>query len=364
MYWPKYEYGAVVVECLACQNIQVSSRERMKMVRKDQKMHAVLDKRNLDICVSASFTFKNNALNGLMLDKAGIVNDSSQFTVMNLHLEGRYNKSSEYFNLPDTGLDLGDIKNAKIQFEVLPLDDKEKDCPASAIGYSQWRKPEMHDASAVPSNLPFWHTYKEDNKYSLVVMAGAIFHDVPDVKTATTPRLSRAEATKCPGLMSQSKVRASTKRYTQALGENEGKKSRGHWWHNCDLEDSKGQYSALLNTYDLRGTRFQSPDVWDEHGIHIHLFVILIFHSWTIKPHNNPSNPCDANGSDVYQMMLQHMQLLPCKKYMQASFVDLFKDGKGKRKAVDKASEAMGQSPTKKGAFSAVLGDKLEHMEE
>ncbi|KAG1803094.1 hypothetical protein EV424DRAFT_1351613 [Suillus variegatus] len=93
-----------------------------------------------------------------------------------LHLEGRYNKSGEYFNLPDTGslvvqLNLGDIKNVKIQFEVLPLDDKEKDCPVSAIGCSQFamkllfalhseveeaRNASCKDASAVPSNMPFW----------------------------------------------------------------------------------------------------------------------------------------------------------------------------------------------------------------
>lgn len=43
------------------------------------------------------------------------------------------------------------------------------------------------------------------------------------------------------------------------------------WWRICDLEDSKGRYSALLNTYDLRGTRVQSPDVCDEHGVRIHV---------------------------------------------------------------------------------------------
>jgi hypothetical protein len=50
------------------------------------------------------------------------------------------------------------------------------------------------DASAVPSVVPFWCTYKEDDRYSLVVTAGTIFRDVPDMKTATAPRLSRAEA--------------------------------------------------------------------------------------------------------------------------------------------------------------------------
>ncbi|KAG1904460.1 uncharacterized protein F5891DRAFT_1207513 [Suillus fuscotomentosus] len=285
-----------------------------------------------------------------------------------LHLEGRYNKSGEYFNLPDTGLDLGDIKNAKIQFEVLPLDDKEKDCPASAVGCSQFamkllftlhseveeaRNASCKDASAVPSNVPFWCTYKEDDKYSLVVTAGAIFRDVPDMKTATAPRLSRAEAADCPGLMSPSKVRASAKKYTQVLGENKGKKSGNRWWRICDLEDSKGRYSALLNTYDLRGTRVQSPDVHDEHGVQIHVSeyktklmegaiveLEVILKLWTIKPcSNNASNPRDANGSHVYQMMLQHMQLLPCEKYMQAAFINSIKDGK--RKATDEASEAM-----------------------
>ncbi|KAG1904468.1 uncharacterized protein F5891DRAFT_45668 [Suillus fuscotomentosus] len=43
------EYGAVVIEHLAHQVTQVSTRERMKMVRKDQKMQAVLNKRNIDV---------------------------------------------------------------------------------------------------------------------------------------------------------------------------------------------------------------------------------------------------------------------------------------------------------------------------
>lgn len=45
----------------------------------------------------------------------------------------------------------------------------------------------------------------------------------------------------------------------------------GRHWRICDLEDSKGRYSALLNTYDLRGTRVESPDVRDEHGVRIHV---------------------------------------------------------------------------------------------
>lgn len=96
------------------------------------------------------------------------------------------------------------------------------------------------------------------------------------------------------------------------------------------------------------------------------MFIILTFHSWTIKPRaNNVSNPRDANGSRVYQVMLQHMQLLPCEKYMQAAFVNSIKDGKGKRKATDEGSEAMGQSPSKKGSFSTALEDELEDtMEE
>ncbi|KAG1830306.1 hypothetical protein EV424DRAFT_1535012 [Suillus variegatus] len=98
-------------------------------------------------------------------------------------------------------------------------------------------------------------------------------------------------------------------------------------------------------------------------GAIVELEVILKL--WTIKPRsNNASNPRDANGSRVYQMMLQHMQLLPCEKYMQAAFVNSIKDGREKRKATDEASEAMGQSPAKKGSFSAGVGDELEYMEE
>ncbi|KAG2044656.1 hypothetical protein BDR03DRAFT_1003908 [Suillus americanus] len=75
---------------------------------------------------------------------------------------------------------------------------------------------------------------------------------------------------------------------------------------------------------------------------------------WTIKPRNNPSNPHDAQGSRVYQIMLQYMQLLPCAKYMQSVFVDSLSTRKGKRRAVD---EAVNQSPTKKGSFATTLKD-------
>ncbi|KAG2128637.1 uncharacterized protein EDB93DRAFT_1108926 [Suillus bovinus] len=94
----------------------------------------------------------------------------------------------------------------------------------------------------------------------------------------------------------------------------------------------------------------QSPDIHDERGVQIHVSE----YKTKLK-----------EGSIVeLEMMLQHMQLLPCEKYMQAAFINPIKDGKGKRKAADEASEAMSQSPIKKGSFSAVVGDKLEYMEE
>ncbi|KAG2040731.1 hypothetical protein BDR03DRAFT_979950 [Suillus americanus] len=292
-----------------------------------------------------------------------VFNDGADYWVGaddNLHLKDRYNKSGEYFNLPETGLDLGDIKNAKIQFKVLPLDDKEKDCPASAIGCSQFAM----------KLLFALHSEVEEARNACV----------PDMKTATTPRLSRAEAV--------SQARVTAKKYTQALGDNEGKKSNGafyvmvsrhlsykvlivhmlgRWWRICNLKDSKRHYSALLNTYDLHGTRVQSPNVRDKHGVRIHVSdyktklkegaiveLEVILKLWTIKPCNNPSNPRDAQGSRVYQIMLQYMQLLPCAKYMQSIFVDSLSARKGKRRAVD---EAVNQSPTKKGSFATTLED-------
>ena len=87
-----------------------------------------------------------------------------------------------------------------------------------------------------------------------------------------------------------------------------------------------------------------------------------MFHRWTIKPRNS-SNTHDAKGSRIYQVMMQHMQQLPCTKYTQSTFVDTLK---GKRKAVD-VGEAIGQSPTKKGPFAARHeedGMGLEGMEQ
>ena len=45
----------------------------------------------------------------------------------------------------------------------------------------------------------------------------------------------------------------------------------GRLWRISDLEDSRGRYSGLLNTYDLRSTRVVSPDVRDEKGVRIHV---------------------------------------------------------------------------------------------
>lgn len=49
--------------------------------------------------------------------------------------------------------------------------------------------------------------------------------------------------------------------------------------------------------------------------------------------------------------MMQYMQLLPCAKYTQSTFVDSLRV-KDKRKAADE-DEALSQSPTKKGLFTA-----------
>jgi hypothetical protein len=42
-------------------------------------------------------------------------------------------------------------------------------------------------------------------------------------------------------------------------------------WRISDLEDSRGRYSGLLNTYYLHGIRVISLDVRDEKGVHIHV---------------------------------------------------------------------------------------------
>ncbi|KAG1728134.1 hypothetical protein EDD22DRAFT_1054196 [Suillus occidentalis] len=118
----------------------------------------------------------------------------------------------------------------------------------------------------------------------------------------------------------ESNYRANAQKYNQALqvGENKGKKSNGvssydvlniqmlagHSWRICALEDSRGRCSALLNTS-------------------------------TINPRRGNPNSRDIDGSRVYQIMLQHVPLLPCTKYTQPVSVDSFKDSLGKREAVD-----------------------------
>ncbi|KAG2040123.1 hypothetical protein BDR03DRAFT_950351 [Suillus americanus] len=128
--------------------------------------------------------------------------------------------------------------------------------------------------------------------------------------------------------------------------------SVGRSWRISDLEDSRGRYSALLNTVHIHVGDYKTKL---KEGMIIELEVILKL--WTIKLHRDNSNPRDVNGSRVYQLMLQYMQLLPCTKYTQPAFVASLKDRKGKRKAEDNATD---QSPTKKGSSSAVLNDEDE----
>ncbi|KAG1752559.1 uncharacterized protein EDB91DRAFT_1333499 [Suillus paluster] len=58
----------------------------------------------------------------------------------------------------------------------------------------------------------------------------------------------------------------------------------------------------------------------------------------------------DANGSRAYQLILRHMQLLPCAAYTKKALHDL----KGKRKA---AGELQGQSPAKTSKMPAKSRD-------
>ncbi|KAG1729878.1 uncharacterized protein EDB91DRAFT_1085649 [Suillus paluster] len=111
----------------------------------------------------------------------------------------------------------------------------------------------------------------------------------------------------------------------------------------------------LLTSEDLQWSCCSHSQL--KEGMIVELEVILKL--WTIKPRRDNPNPHDVNGSCIYQIMLQHMQLLPCTKYTQPVFVDSLKDRKGKRKAAD---ETTGQSPTKKGSFTGVPDeDELEY---
>jgi hypothetical protein len=67
----------------------------------------------------------------------------------------------------------------------------------------------------------------------------------------------------------------------------------------------------------------------------------MVITRWNIRPAKNAlPNSRDANGSRIYQLILQRMQLLPCAAYTKKAL----HDPKGKRKAADKPR---GQSPTK-----------------
>jgi len=112
------------------------------------------------------------------------------------------------------------------------------------------------------------------------------------------------------------------------------------WWerrpHQCQqiqLKVQRGRY------YRVRG-HIEVVSSWSFPRFDIPGSDISMFHRRTVKLCNS-SNPRDANGSRVYQVIMQQMQPLPCT---QSTFVDTLK---GNRKVVD-VNEAIGRWPTKK----------------
>jgi hypothetical protein len=105
---------------------------------------------------------------------------------------------------------------------------------------------------------------------------------------------------------------------------------------------------SVLKLHHIYSTSCHPLLIVDCHVVASPSSLVLVANDFLIKPRNS-SNPRDANGSRIYHVMMQHMQLLPCTKYTQSACVDTLK---GKRKAVD-VGEAIGQSSTKKGPFTA-----------
>ncbi|KAF8838831.1 hypothetical protein BDN67DRAFT_982265 [Paxillus ammoniavirescens] len=309
-----------------------------------------------------------------------------------LDTSGQYSRIGSYFNLPSTGcslllekLDASSLRKLKAQFELCPLGfgcKGDLEFPANAIQCScsaletlfalvtevEDSRNASVDVAKHASTTPFWRTYDTEDHYVLIIHSDPLIKDLPDLKAMSGPRFSRAEIGKSSILLSPSKVKArATSQVGSSSGVQGGRKAGGQW-KISNLKDPQGRYAGLLNSHPaLHDASVISPNVRDGKGVLIPpgeyasklhdsdiVEVEIILKLWNIKANKsgNDSFARDANGSQVYQLVLKNMTLLPAERYTQPAMIKA-PDFKGKQKA---SCEAQGQSPTKKGTKKAVAG--------
>ncbi|KAI5987254.1 hypothetical protein EDD15DRAFT_2199775 [Pisolithus albus] len=210
---------------------------------------------------------------------------------------GQYERIGPYFNLPSTGLDIAALQKVRAQFELVPLDEHDTQCPADAIKSSgdtlqllfalfneveSTRQKQDAVQNKQPSVIPFWRTYEpgSGDHYALVVIS-------PDIR------------------------------------------------------DRQG----ILITPGEYDSRFMHEDY-----VEVEVFLKL----WNIQPTTRSNN---QNGSRIYQMILKSMKLLPYHSYTQAKLLKAISPSKGKRRSEDDDDTFSQSSPTKK---PLLLGDEKE----
>ncbi|KAG2340444.1 hypothetical protein BDR05DRAFT_1002619 [Suillus weaverae] len=288
-----------------------------------------------------------------------------------LDLEGQFDRSGEYFNLPHTGLDLGALKKMRAQFEVRPLDVQSGEIfPPEAITCSlctmdmlnvvhgeaeDARNALIRSTDAYPRDAPFWWSFSFEGKdrLSLVVTSELLVQGTPDPAQASVPRLRRCDIGKgqnvqtriksdhCHALIvSMNSLGATAK--SNAEGSNGGppasetppvKPLPGGTQRLSDLPDPLGHYSALILQYNLQECTVVAPNIHDGHGM-LSCWSVSSSCEWTISLSRRPNCPPeDRNSSRRYQVMLKLMKLLPDTKVTEETFIGYFSDVKGKRKA-------------------------------
>ncbi|KAH7921156.1 hypothetical protein BV22DRAFT_1132522 [Leucogyrophana mollusca] len=286
-----------------------------------------------------------------------------------LDTKGQYSRCGEYFSLPETGLDLGAIKKAKVQFELRPLSEstcfppqaiKTSNCALETLFALQAEVEEVRnkllsERTKAPNVIPFWRTYKAEDRYVLVVHSEALFKDLPNTRNDSGPRLSRADIGKNSVMLSPSKVKSSSKSAASASGASTSATSKNSI---TQLPDPQGRYAGVIAQLGLGSAKVNPPDVRDGMGALIHprnypdalpdgavVDVEVFLKLWNIRGSGDMASR-DPHGSRIYQVMLKSMKILP--DYTLDPDMVL---GKGKRKATDDLS--IDQSPAKKASSSA-----------
>lgn len=298
---------------------------------------------------------------------------------------GQYERIGPYFNLPSTGLDIAALQKVRAQFELVPLDEHDTQCPADAIKSSgdtlqllfalfneveSTRQKQDAVQNKQPSVIPFWRTYEpgSGDHYALVVSTDVLFHRLPKASRMSAPKLTRADIGKSNVLLSPSKARAAPQIH-KAQTSNVSQRSQGARISEIHhLPDPDGRYAGLLNAHpDLAESQVVSPDIRDRQGILItpgeydsrfmhedYVEVEVFLKLWNIQPTTRSNN---QNGSRIYQMILKSMKLLPYHSYTQAKLLKAISPSKGKRRPEDDDDTFSQSSPTKK---PLLLGDEKE----